>query len=280
MIVTTPPPSIENPADSLPAAEGAARTKRELANRGVAVTLLTVATAPLALFAAAYPPAIKLAALPFMAAAETARVSDSAVQLEQNATRLRQATACMQALAAEVPLLPERLAPAVASEALVSELQDRADKALRLRVAESPVVLAAGRGDEDLMASALTEASKDGLANLLDIHVGEIRFVADSQGATCAYKIVTSVDVRLWNVNDRSIVASDRTSANDAELAVSLSELPALLEQPRALQARLANLYEETILSALNNPRLRFAGVESFVTASAAVRSALRTGSE
>jgi hypothetical protein len=134
-------------------------------------------------------------------------------------------------------------------------------------------MLSAGRGDEDSMASALTKASNNRLANVLEIHVGEIRFVADSQGAACAYKIVSSVDVRLWNVSDRRVVSSDQTAARDAEVVLSLPELPALLEQPRALQARLANLYEETVLAALNHPRLRFAGAESLVTASADTRS-------
>jgi hypothetical protein len=270
LIVTTPPPlSIDDPAASLPAAEAEARTKRAHANGSAAATLLAAVFSPLAVLGLAYPPALAFGAYPFMGVAATVRANESATQLEQSAARLRQATACMQALAAEVPSLPERLAPALASEALLSELQDRGDRALRFRVAESPVMLSAGRGDEDSMASALTKASNNRLANVLEIHVGEIRFVADSQGAACAYKIVSSVDVRLWNVSDRRVVSSDQTAARDAEVVLSLPELPALLEQPRALQARLANLYEETVLAALNHPRLRFAGAESLVTASA-----------
>ena len=85
---------------------------------GVGAIALTILTAPLAILAPLYPPAIQLAALPFMSVDPTFKAVRDAELLQQEAAKARLDSACDEQLAAAHPELAEKLQRTLSGEAL------------------------------------------------------------------------------------------------------------------------------------------------------------------
>jgi hypothetical protein len=164
-------------------------------------------------------------------------------------------------LAAAIPSLPQSISSALAIDALRPELQERIEIALQKRTRESPIVLAPVRGENAPAEPALAEASQRALRHLLEVEVNEVRIAVESVGdqpSGCRMRILTSADIRLWDVSARSTIFSQHAVGPGAELTVSMDELPVILDQPRALRARVINQYEDIIVGVLDSPRLKF----------------------
>jgi hypothetical protein len=105
LVISLPAAPIKARADNedVTRLESAAEKKRKEASMGMGATAFTILTAPLAILAPLYPPAIQLAALPFMAADATAKAGQDAERLQQEAAKARLDSACSEQLAAAHP---------------------------------------------------------------------------------------------------------------------------------------------------------------------------------
>jgi len=251
-------------ADSEDAArlESAAEDKRKLASRGVGVTALTIVTAPLAIFAPFYPPAIQLAVLPFMAADATAKAGQEADRLQQEAAKARLDSACGERLAAAHPDLDEKLQRTLSSDVLKQSIADELRDALQVR-SHLPVVLMDAQLDgtyrgEDAL---LREARERHLPTAVEVEVKSLGLSGDSTGEAsgpCRYKIVTSTDVVWWNVEERLTVYKADSLAHDARLPLDSIDLPALADHPEQLRRLLAKGFRDAVMATLNGSTLKF----------------------
>jgi len=262
VILPSAPAAVE-PTRDFAALEAAARKKRDQATVQVLGSVVALRLWPLLVVVSNG----RAATAPFKLVSEASRNYKDSANLAEQAEQARQTAGCVDALAASAPRAVEKLAEALTSDALLLELRDRVERAAQSRVQSSPVLIAAARGENNAPAEpALAEASRRQVSNLLEIDINEIRVAVDSTGARsagCLIRVVTDADVRVWSVDNRSVVFADHPPASHGEVVVSVAELAALLDQPRALQARLANQYEDLVLGSLSSAKLRFSAAPS-----------------
>jgi hypothetical protein len=241
--------------------ESAAEKKRKEASLGGGAIALTILTAPLAILAPLYPPAIQLAALPFMAADATAKASQDAERLQQEAAKARLDSACSEQLAAAHPELSANLQRVLAGETLRQTIQGEVRDALQLRTQEPVVLMDAWRDGVSRPDLFLTEAEERRLPTVVEIEVQSLDLGAEATGSdlgNCRYKVITSTNLAWWNVAERLHVFRADSLAHGARLQLDAIDLPALVDRPEELRLQLARGFRDAVVATLNGPTLKF----------------------
>lgn len=241
--------------------ESAAEKKRKEASMGVGVTAFTILTAPLAILAPLYPPAIQLAALPFMAADATAKAGQDADRLKQEAAKARLDVACSEQLAAAHPELAENLQRALAGDALRQALQSEIRDSLQVRTHVPVALMDAWQDGASRPDVFLKEAEERQLPTVVEIEIQSIDFGAeasDSNPANCRYKVMASANLAWWNVATRLHAFRVDSLAHGARLQLDAVDLSALVDRPEELRLQLARGFRDIVIATLDAPTLKF----------------------
>jgi hypothetical protein len=241
--------------------ELAAEKKRKEASMGVGATALTILTAPLAILAPLYPPAIQLAALPFMAADATAKAGQDADRLQQEAAKARLDASCSEQLVAAHPEMAERFQRALIGESLRQAIQAEVRGGLQVRIHASIVPIDAGRDEGRQPDPFLKEAEDRHLPTVVEIQIQSLEVRGEATGndsGSCRYKIVTSTDLFWWNTGARLIVFIAPSLAHDARLSLEAVDLAALVDRPEELRLVIARGFRDAVVTTLNGPTLKF----------------------
>lgn len=263
VVFLPPATSVADPTRDIASMEAAARKKEDQAGKAAAVTIASIPLYPLLLVIGRADG--QAALVPFVGAYATYRHSRDAATLREQIEQARRGATCGDMLLASAPGLAERLPEALASDALLQDLQGRVESATQSRARTASPVTAA-RGENSIPAEpALDRAAEQHLPHLLEVDVSEIRITVESPAerpTDCRIRVTTSADIRVWNVAERRVAFHDHRTGADAELTVSGEELPSILEQPRALRARLVNIYGDLIADTVGSPKLEFMAAE------------------
>ena len=241
--------------------ESAAEKKRKEASKGVGVTAFTILTAPLAILAPLYPPAIQLAALPFMAADATAKAGQDADRLQQQAAKARLDASCSEQLLAAHPEIAEQVQRALAGESLRQTIQAEVREGLQARTHASVMPIDVGRDEGRQPDPFLKEAEDHHLPTVVEIQIQSLEVRGEATGndsGTCRYKIVTSTDMFWWNTGAHLIVFTAPSLAHDARLSLEAFDLPALVDHPEELRLVIARAFRDAVVATLNGPTLKF----------------------
>jgi hypothetical protein len=241
--------------------ESAAEKKRKEASMGVGVTAFTILTAPLAILAPLYPPAIQLAALPFMAADATAKAGQDADRLKQEAAKARLDLACSEQLAAAHPELAENLQLALAGDALRATLRSEIRDSLQVRTHVPVALMDAWQDGASRPDVFLKEAEERHLPTVVEIEIQSIDFGAeaiDSNPGICRYKVTASANLAWWNVATRLHAFRADSLARGARLQLDAVDLPALVDRPEELRLQLAKGFRDIVIATLATPTLKF----------------------
>ncbi|HKE39570.1 MAG TPA: hypothetical protein VKG21_07020 [Casimicrobiaceae bacterium] len=239
------------------AMEALAQKKRGLATAQVLGSVAAVRLWPLLIVVSNG----RAAAAPIKLVSEASRNYKESASLIEQAEQARRTATCADAVTASAPGGLEKLAESLASDALQSVLQKGIERAAHSRLQSSAMLIAAERGENIPAERALAEASQRQVSSLLEIDMSDVRVAIDSSTdhpGDCRIQVLTNSDIRVWNVGDRSVVFADQPPTSYGKVIVSIAELPALVDQPRALQARVANQYEDLVVGSLNSPNLKF----------------------
>lgn len=252
--------------------ESAAEKKRHEASMGVGATALTVLTAPLAILAPLYPPAIQLAALPFMAADATAKAREDAERLQHDAAKARQdLEECGNRLAATYPELTGKFREALSEESFRQTLQEEMRSALQEH-ADLPVVSLSPR-EEMSFAPFLGEASRHQLQSVLEIEIHSLDLSTEETGGDagdCGYKIFGDVKLQWWDVGNNLVVYRAGSLLKEGKISAELVlyrpgplhgegiDLPALVDRPEQFRSQVAKWFRNAVLKALNSSKLKF----------------------
>jgi hypothetical protein len=266
-LVVTPevtPIKVRMPDDETAAGiDAAAEAKRKEAQKGAGVTAFTILVAPLAILAPLYPPAIQLAALPFMAANETANLSQQVDKLKEKAAQVRRDAACAGELAAAHPGVDEAFQQALADEALRRAIEVEVRDALFAR-ARVPVSLVDGPRDADSTEPFpfVEEAKARALPTVVNVDIVLLNLSAEATGAdgkTCRYTVAGIAEIAWWDVEKHLLVYRNDTFGR-TKLPIEAFDLPELLEHPDELRLRMARGFRDAVAATFNVHELKFAG--------------------
>ena len=250
------------PGDAAARLESAAGKKRKEASRGPGVIALTIATAPLALLAPLYPPAIELAALPFMAAKATSDANRAADRLQREATQARLDAECGEQLNAAHPDIAEALQEAVPGQSLREAIQIEVGDALQRR-AHAPVIPLDLDGTKGWQQkdSFLVEAAERHLSTVVEIDVDALdmsgAFLGNDVG--CGYHLKASGKASWWNVGTGLTEARGDMFAGKETLPIDVADPIAFAGQSGKLQMAVAREIRDAMLATLDGSRIRFA---------------------
>jgi len=246
--------------------ESAAEKKRKEASRGVGVTAFTILTAPLAILAPLYPPAIQLAALPFMAADATAKAGQEADRLKQDAAKARIDAACSERLAAAHPELADKLQRALAGDDLRQTLRTEVRDSLQLRTHVPVALMDAWHDGASRPDVFLKEAEERQLPTVLEIEIQSIDFGAeaiDNNPEDCRYKVMASANLAWWNIAARLHAFRADSLAHGVRIQLDAVDLPALADRPEELRLQLARGFRDVVIATFDTPTLKFSEARS-----------------
>ena len=246
--------TVGEPSGDPDALEAAAREKHDMASKQAGFAALTLLIAPLGLFS--YNP--QAVAAPFVLSYRAMKSKEGAERLDDDAAHLRKKIGCFEKIVDDHPGLRERLPDALNDGALLREFRDRIGTAIELRTNHLPISVA-GAHDEALGGEKLlAEAARLQLRDLVDIDIESMSLVvepAPGADAGCTCKIATRAGIRLWNVAGSRVVFQDDLQE---AMPVQADELALLLDQPRALRARMAIWYGDLVLASMARANVRF----------------------
>jgi len=260
------PVRIRMPDDEYVAsADAAAEAKRKEAQRGVGATAFTILVAPLAILAPLYPPAIQLAALPFMAADATATASKEADRLKEKAAQARRDAACASRLSAAHPDVAEAFPRALADPSLRRAIELDLRDALAHRSGVPVVVVTAPRDNPTTDAYPLVkEAKEQALSTILNVEIAglDLSATAGDDAAGCRYAVLVTADLAWWDV-EKHLLVHRNDALGQVRLPIESFDLPALLERHDELRSRIARGFRDAASGTLDVPALRFGAAQS-----------------
>jgi hypothetical protein len=210
-----------------------------------------------------YPPAIQLAALPFMAANETANLSQQVDKLKEKAAQARRDAACAKELTAEHPGVDEAFQQALADEALRRAIEAEVRDALFAR-ARVPVSLIDAPRDADSTESFpfVRQAKARALPTVVNVDIVLLNLSAEAtgdDGKTCRYTVAAIAEIVWWDVEKHLLVYRNDTFGR-TKLPIEAFDLPELLEHPDELRLRVARGFRDAVAATFNVHELKFAG--------------------
>jgi hypothetical protein len=243
--------------------EATAEAKRREVQRGVGVTALTILTAPLAIFTPMYPPAMKLAVLPFKAADATAKASQEADRLKDKAVQARRELACAQQLSAAHPEVPEAFQRALADDSLRRTIEAEVRDTLYGRARVPITLVDAGRdeGGGSEPVPFLEQATQSQLQTVVELEIRSLDLTAEAAGddpASCRYTVIVNADVNWWDVAKR-LIAYQSEALWLTRLKLDAFDLPALLDRSEELRFRVARGLRDAVAGTFDVPALKFA---------------------
>jgi hypothetical protein len=241
-----------------------AEAKRKEAQKGVGVTAFTILVAPLAILAPLYPPAIQLAALPFMAANTTANLSQEVDRLKAKAEQTRRDAACAMRLSTAHPEVPDAFQRALGDPSLQREIRSELRAAIAAR-AGLPVAVLESQDEEALLPDAELRAAKErALPTLVALRIESLDLSAEAGGneaATCRYKLIVNAQLNWWDV-DRHFIVARSDALGNARLPMEGFDLPALLDRRDELRAQIAKGFRDAA-GTFDMAPLRFSAAKS-----------------
>lgn len=242
--------------------EARAEATRKEAQKGVGVTAFTILVAPLAILFPLYPPAIRLAAFPFMAANETANLSQQVDMLNKQAAQARRDAACARELAAAHPGVAEAFKHGFADDALRRAIETDVREALATR-SRLPVTLVSAHGDapSDDPVALVKRAKEAALPTLVHLDVASLDVAAEAigdDGKTCRYTVAAAAEITWWDAENHVLVYRN-DAFGGAKLPIGAFDLPALLDRPDELRLRVARGFRDAVAPTFDVPQLKFA---------------------
>jgi hypothetical protein len=246
--------------------EAKAEAKRNEAKKGVGATALTILTAPLAILAPLYPPAIQLAALPFMAADATAKASKEADQLTERAAQARRDAACAKQLSAAHPDLIEVFPHVLEDESLRHAIEEEVRNALSAR-ARTPVVLVTAGADDvnPAIFPFVKEAKARALPTVVNVGIVGIDLSAEAAAedpASCRYAVLGTAALSWWDV-EKNLLVYRNDALTQTRLPLEGLDLAALLDRRDELRSRIASAVRDAAAGTFDAPALKFSGSSS-----------------